>query len=169
MHSHRKWRLRARAGLEAYFHDRSFPRFGLGLIVTIAGLAGFLISHFLLHHGFEEMWLRYPLVVTVGYLVFLGQLRLWAELAVYPVERIPTHIAVVSRRVGGGPERIQDRHVGLRDEAENVRAVGLRDRRAGQGGASDSEQGTAIDHRARLIPGGTGGQLARVQKNLTSD
>lgn len=80
MESHRKWRLRARAGLEAYFRNRSFPRFGLGLIVTLGGLAGFLISHTLLHHGFEDMWLRYPLAVIGGYLVFLGQLRLWVEI-----------------------------------------------------------------------------------------
>ena len=80
MASSRNWRLRARAALEAYFRDRSYPRFILVLLVTIAGFVGFLISHTLLHHGVEEMWLRYPLAVIGGYLVFLAQLRLWVEI-----------------------------------------------------------------------------------------
>ena len=80
MDTSRKWRLRARAALEAYFRDRSFPRFGLGFIVMVAGSVGFLTSHFLLHHGFEEMWLRFPLAVVSGYMVFLAQLRLWVEI-----------------------------------------------------------------------------------------
>ena len=80
MDPHPKWRLRTRAALEAYFRKRSFPRFTLGLLVIIAGLAGFLISHALLHHGIEAMALRYPLAVVGGYLVFLGLLRLWVEI-----------------------------------------------------------------------------------------
>lgn len=80
MDPHPKWRLRARAALEAYFRKRSFPRFILGLLVIIAGLAGFLISHVLLHHGVGAMALRYPLAVGCGYLVFLGLLRLWVEI-----------------------------------------------------------------------------------------
>lgn len=72
--------MRARAALEAYFHDRSFPRFTLVLIVTVAGFVGFLISHTLLHHGVPDMWLRYPLAVTGGYLAFLALLRLWVEI-----------------------------------------------------------------------------------------
>ena len=91
MDSQRKWRLRARAGLEAYFRKRSFPRFTLGVIVTLAGLAGFLISHGLLYHGFQEMWLRYPLAVIGGYLIFLAQLRLWVEIerAFYDPKQVP--------------------------------------------------------------------------------
>lgn len=80
MDSPRKWRLRARAALETYFRDRSYPRFILVLLVTIAGFVGFLISHTLLHHGVEEMWLRYPFAVISGYSVFLGLLRLWVEI-----------------------------------------------------------------------------------------
>ncbi len=75
-----KWRLRARAALEAYFRNRSFPRLTLGLLVTLAGFAGLLISHFLLHLGLHEMWQRYPLAVIGGYAVFLLQLRLWVEI-----------------------------------------------------------------------------------------
>ena len=80
MDSHPKWRLRARAALEAYFRERSFPRLTLGLLVTVAGFAGFLISHYLLYHGFQKMWQRYPLAVITGYIVFLIQLRLWVEI-----------------------------------------------------------------------------------------
>lgn len=80
MTSHPKWRLRARAALEAYFHRHSFPRLTLGLIVALAGFAGFLISHALLYLGFVEMWLRYPLAVLGGYGVFLVLLRLWVEI-----------------------------------------------------------------------------------------
>ncbi|MEO7101678.1 MAG: hypothetical protein ABI162_20170 [Luteolibacter sp.] len=80
MDSHPKWRLRARAALETYFNNRSFPRFTLGLLVTLAGVAGFLISHILLRLGFQEMWLRYPIAVIGGYFTFLIQLRLWVEI-----------------------------------------------------------------------------------------
>lgn len=80
MTSHPKWRLRARAALEAYFHNHSFPRLTLGLIVAISGFVGFLLSHLLLHRGFEEMWLRYPLAVLGGYGAFLVLLRLWVEI-----------------------------------------------------------------------------------------
>ncbi len=80
MDTHPKWRLRARAALEAYFKNRSFPRLTLGLLVTVAGLAGFLISHTLLRVGVEEMWIRYPLAVIGGYAVFLIQLRIWVEI-----------------------------------------------------------------------------------------
>ncbi len=80
MYSHSKWRLRARAALETYFQQRSQPRFTLGLLVSVAGLAGLLISHGLLHFGVEEMWKRYPAAVLGGYGVFLVQLRLWVEI-----------------------------------------------------------------------------------------
>jgi hypothetical protein len=87
-----KWRLRARFALENYFRNRSFPRLTLGLIVTVAGVTSFFISYFLLHHGLVQMWLRYPLAVTGGYLVFLGLLRLWVE-----IERVrydPTQVVI---------------------------------------------------------------------------
>lgn len=80
MEPHPKWRSRAHAALEAYFRDRSFPRIALTLIVTVAGVVGFLISHTLLHHGFEDMWLRYPIAVIGGYLTFLALLRFWVEI-----------------------------------------------------------------------------------------
>ena len=80
MDTHPKWRLRARTALETYFRNRSFPRLTLGLLVTVAGLAGLFLSHELLRFGVEEMWIRYPLAVIVGYAVFLIQLRIWVEI-----------------------------------------------------------------------------------------
>ncbi len=46
MDSHPKWRLRARAALETYFRNRSYPRFILALLVAVSGFAGFLLSCF---------------------------------------------------------------------------------------------------------------------------
>ena len=80
MEPRRTWRARARAALEAYFRDRSFPRFILVLLVTVAGFIGFLISHTLLHHGVEDMWFRYPIAVVGSYGAFLAQLRIWVEI-----------------------------------------------------------------------------------------
>lgn len=78
--SHPKWRLRARAALETYFQNRSYPRLTLLLLVSLAGCAGFLISSGLLHFGWHEMAVRYPLAVLGGYAVFLIQLRIWVEI-----------------------------------------------------------------------------------------
>lgn len=92
MDSHPKWRLRARAALEAYFRKHSLPRLTLSLIVIISGFAGFIISYTLLHHGVPAMSLRYPLAVFGAYLVFLGQLRFWVE-----IERVrydPKRVAI---------------------------------------------------------------------------
>ena len=80
MDSHPNWRLRARAALEVYFRKRSNPRLVLSLIVIVAGLAGFFISHGLLKSGLETMCFRYPIAVIGGYVVFLGQLRIWVEM-----------------------------------------------------------------------------------------
>jgi hypothetical protein len=80
MDSKPKWRLRARAALEAYFRKRSHPRFILGLLVTIAGMVGFLISYVLLHRGIVAMWLRYPVAVIGGYITFIALLRFWVEI-----------------------------------------------------------------------------------------
>ena len=72
-----RWRQRARTALEAYFHQRSFPRIILSLLVALTGGFGFLISFGLLHGGVRQMWLRYPLAVLGAYAFFLVLLRLW--------------------------------------------------------------------------------------------
>lgn len=46
----------------------------------VTALAGFLASVLLLKAGLEQMWLRYPLAVLFAWGVFLGLVRLWAEL-----------------------------------------------------------------------------------------
>jgi len=80
----------------------------LGLIVTIAGFAGFLLSHALLYRGFGEMWLRYPLAVLGGYGVFLVLLRLWVEIerirydpktAAIPVDLSDENVETPVRRI----------------------------------------------------------------------
>ena len=82
--------------------------------------------------------------------VSFGQLGLWPELAVDPVQSIPAHVAVISRRIGSGPERIQHRDVGLRDEAKDIGVLWLRDRRAGERGTGGgSKQSTAMDGHER--------------------
>jgi hypothetical protein len=45
----------------------------------ITALAGFLVSVLLLKVGVGQMWLRYPLAVLIAWGVFLGLVRIWAE------------------------------------------------------------------------------------------
>jgi hypothetical protein len=42
------WRGRARAALDQYFEQRSFPRTMLSIVLIITGLCGFLVSYGLL-------------------------------------------------------------------------------------------------------------------------
>ena len=56
------------------------PRLLVSLILTVTGLAGFLVSYVLLHSGMTRMWLRYPLAILFAYCVFLMLLRLWLSL-----------------------------------------------------------------------------------------
>jgi hypothetical protein len=46
----------------------------------VTALAGFLGSVLLLKAGVGQMWLRYPLAVLIAWGVFLGLVRVWAEL-----------------------------------------------------------------------------------------
>ena len=52
-------------------------RLHLCVIITLAGLAAFLISVAALRLGVSSMALRYPLAVCGGYLAFLGLIRGW--------------------------------------------------------------------------------------------
>lgn len=67
-------------GMEEYFRRRGFPRFMLGIVLLLTGLAGFGISFGLLRAGLEAMWLRYPLAVLGAYGIFLLLMRLWVEI-----------------------------------------------------------------------------------------
>ncbi len=75
-----KWRNRARAALEAYFHKRSFPKITLSVLLALTGGFGFLISFGLLKADFAAMWLRYPVAVLGAYGFFLLLLRGWVEI-----------------------------------------------------------------------------------------
>jgi hypothetical protein len=56
---------------------RASPRLHMLLLVSITAVTGFATSYLLLHAGLTLMALRYPLAVGVGYLAFLGLVRLW--------------------------------------------------------------------------------------------
>jgi hypothetical protein len=56
---------------------RSTPRLQVSLLLLITGFAGFLTSFFLLHLGVIRMWVRYPVVILISYVVFLLLLRIW--------------------------------------------------------------------------------------------
>jgi hypothetical protein len=53
------------------------PRLLVSLILSVTGIAGFLVSFLLLRSGMTRMWLRYPLAILFAYCVFLLLLRLW--------------------------------------------------------------------------------------------
>lgn len=75
-----RWRSRAMRGMEEYFRKRGFPRFMLGVVLLLTGLAGFGLSFSLLRAGMDAMWLRYPLAVLGAYGIFLLLMRLWVEI-----------------------------------------------------------------------------------------
>src|SRR5215212_1490945 len=56
---------------------RASPRIHMLLLVSITAVTGFATSYVLLHAGLTQMAVRYPLAVGVGYLAFLGLVRLW--------------------------------------------------------------------------------------------
>src|SRR6186713_546158 len=74
-----KARARALRGLRIYFAKRRWPRITMALVVGLSGAAGFGTSYAMLRGGVREMWLRYPLAVVAGWLVFLGLMWLWAQ------------------------------------------------------------------------------------------
>src|SRR5215208_1739389 len=56
---------------------RASPRAHMLLLVSVTAATGFATSYLLLHAGLTLMALRYPLAVGVGYLAFLGLVRVW--------------------------------------------------------------------------------------------
>lgn len=56
---------------------RGHPRLQMLLLVTMTGGAGFLACVGLLRFGVESLPLRYPLAITIAYLVFLLLLWVW--------------------------------------------------------------------------------------------
>ena len=56
---------------------RASPRVHMLVLVCVTALTGFATSYLLLRAGLTAMALRYPLAVGVGYVGFLGLVRLW--------------------------------------------------------------------------------------------
>jgi hypothetical protein len=57
--------------------NRAYPRLTMLAVVAAAGGAGFFSSVALLRMGLGAPMLRYPLAAAIGYLAFLGMVRLW--------------------------------------------------------------------------------------------
>lgn len=55
----------------------SFPRMQMALIVSLTGVFGLLASFTLLHLGVDAMAIRYPLALSLAYLLFLFLIWLW--------------------------------------------------------------------------------------------
>lgn len=53
------------------------PRLAMLVILSAAGLSGFLASYGLLQAGMQSMGLRYPIAAVAGYAVFLVGIRVW--------------------------------------------------------------------------------------------
>jgi hypothetical protein len=74
--------LRARelARLQHVLERLHSPRLQMSVIVGLTGAIGFLSSVVLLHSGVRQLWLRYPLAVTIAYGGFLLLLWCWLRL-----------------------------------------------------------------------------------------
>lgn len=70
-------RERAVQSLRTSLVRRASPRAHMLLLVSVTAVTGFATSYLLLHAGLTAMALRYPIAVGVGYLAFLGLVRLW--------------------------------------------------------------------------------------------
>ncbi len=78
-----------------------------------------------------------------------GHLRLRRELAVEAEQRVEHQEAVVARLVGGGPDRIEHREVGLRHELQHLASLATRDGGRGEGGSVEARK-----VRRRMIASG---------------
>jgi hypothetical protein len=60
---------------------RYFIRLHMTVMMTLVVLSGLLASRLLLRAGVTHMGIRYPISVTISYLVFFGLVRLWIAYA----------------------------------------------------------------------------------------
>jgi hypothetical protein len=108
-------RLVTREALIARLRDRvewdGWPRCTVTLMVALAGLASFVSSAVMLRVGLDSMAVRYGLAAVVGYVAFLGLVRLW----------------IAAQRGSSGPEfdPISDGIDGLRAVGDVPRALGV--------------------------------------------
>ncbi len=70
---------RLREHVKRYLVQRFYTRFHMSLILMSAGLAAMLGNWLLLHWGVGQMWLRYPVAITLSYLTFLAGVWLWLQ------------------------------------------------------------------------------------------
>lgn len=68
-----------REKVKRYLVQRFYTRFHMSLILSSSALAAMLTNWLLLHGGIHAMWIRYPLAVSVAYLMFLVGVRLWLQ------------------------------------------------------------------------------------------
>ncbi|XHR28508.1 MAG: hypothetical protein ACFUZC_21655 [Chthoniobacteraceae bacterium] len=72
-------KLGVKASIKRYFQKRTRTRLMIWGVFGFTGAVGFSVSYTLLYFGVGAMWIRYPLAVLVGYVVFLGLIRMWVE------------------------------------------------------------------------------------------
>ena len=77
---------------------------------------------------------QFPGLAVVVDAMARDHLRLHLELGVVAVQRVEHRQRVVAGDIGGGPDRIERRQVGMRDEIDRLRSVRPGDPRGGEGG-----------------------------------
>ena len=65
--------------MKRYFQKRTRTRVMIWAVLGFTGAFGFSVSYTLLYFGVGAMWIRYPVAVLGGYVVFLGLIRMWVE------------------------------------------------------------------------------------------
>lgn len=69
-----------RERVKRYLVQRFYTRFHMSLILASSGFAAMLGNWALLHAvGVTEMWIRYPVAVSLSYLTFLSGIWLWLK------------------------------------------------------------------------------------------
>ena len=133
------------------------------VLVCLTGLAGFAASYLLLQAGLTAMALRYPLAMAIGYVVFLGLVRLWLRRFRLRARERDTHIdldvvdlpiediftpepepepALVGRRDGPAGESGE---VSWDDHSSSITSGDTSPTSSGGGGGVDSEIDWGID------------------------
>jgi len=138
--THERSRLVAR--VHQHLERRGRPRLELFVLVSLAGMAGFLVSYGLLAGGMASMPIRYGIAGVAGYLAFLCLIAVWIA---------------VKRRIDSPWDAVDALDVlNVADLSASVSAPAPRSLfeggRSGGGGAS-----AAWDHRGSGMGGGSGG------------
>lgn len=116
---------------------QSFPRFVVGLIVSLAGGAGFLFSVAALRLGLDEMGPRYALAALAAYAVFLLLVRVWIAAQRRGLDFSSLDLPDPFDLAGGGADT-------------KVAVSPFRGGSSGGGGASGAWESGAHGHAAKL-------------------